>query len=174
MAWAVVSLGGRRSGTVVRGAGIRARRARWLQAWALPPRAPRRRARSRDLLKRMCKKGRPWWSPDTTFMRCGGDHKQAESGLRAQIFTMKRRCPDGEGARMSGLPARISRRVSLRDPGPGAAEIALRYAHVAENLLLQSGWRIEFAFVAYAPEEFQADTVGCVTRERIEQESLDG
>jgi len=30
-------------------------------------------------------------------MRWGGDHKQAQIGLRAQIFTMKRRCPGAVG-----------------------------------------------------------------------------
>ena len=40
-------------------------------------------------------------------MRCGGGHKQAESGLSAQIFTMKRRCLGGSRQDV-WLPSRIS------------------------------------------------------------------
>ena len=48
---AVVSRGAARGGTAWGGVALRARRARWLRPYALPPRAPTRRSCSADVLK---------------------------------------------------------------------------------------------------------------------------
>src|SRR5450755_2834121 len=87
------------SAAVSTGGGVRghsgARRARpalWLRAWALPPRAPRRRSCSRVLLKRIWE----WLyilSPAITFICSFREHKQVKSGSPAQIHAMERRWP---------------------------------------------------------------------------------
>jgi hypothetical protein len=54
-------------------------------------------------------------------MLCGGDHKQAQIGLRAQIFTTKRRCP-GAAGRPAAFAESLRPGLPVGDfSGPGAA-----------------------------------------------------
>jgi hypothetical protein len=92
IASAAVSAGVARGGTGWGSAARRARRARWLRAWALPPRAPRRRSCCGVLLKRIWE----WLfmlSPANTFIRSVREHKQVKSGSPTQIHAMEKRCP---------------------------------------------------------------------------------
>jgi hypothetical protein len=78
---AVLASGGARLGTALGAVARSARLARWLRPCARPPRAPRRRRCSGDVLK--VKK----WSvmvsiADTTFITSGGGHTQAENRIR--------------------------------------------------------------------------------------------
>ncbi len=83
-----------------------ARRARWLRPYALPPRAPRRRSCSGDLLNKIY----GYWvmvSPDTTFISSGGgDTASQKCGLGADFRDQKAMRASNEASGAKGAKSR--------------------------------------------------------------------